>query len=98
MYLNMILQTTFPTNTSLSKLETSPELVKSKYYTDIDLEGHEISHFGGLPRVIFSQGIIYFPKVSSTEGKHCPEEHMTVLAPLTCDISSIPVDICRWPK
>ena len=56
MYLNMILQTTFPTNTSLSKLETSPELVKSKYYTDIDLEGHEISHFGGLPREL------YFPK------------------------------------
>ena len=28
------------------------------YYTDIDRDGHEISCFGGLPRVIFSQGKI----------------------------------------
>ena len=33
-----------------------PVTVKSRYYTDIDRDGHEISRFGGLPREL------YFPK------------------------------------
>ena len=47
---------------------------------------HGLSRFGELPRVIFSQGI---------EGKYIvPRENITILAPPTRDISSVPVDIC----
>ena len=41
--------------------------ITKSWYTDIDWDGHEISHFGGLPREL------YFPAVHSTEGKYCPE-------------------------
>ena len=36
------------------------------YYTDIDLDGHKISRFGGLPREL------YFPKelIFCPEGKY----------------------------
>ena len=61
------------------------------YYTDIDRDSHEISRFGGLPRVIFSQRIIL---------NIVPRENMTILAPPTHDISSVPVELCyiRWSK
>ena len=70
------------------------------YYTDIDRDGHEISRFGGLPRELyFPQGII-FSRSAQHWGKYCPEENITILAPPTRDISSVPVDICyiRWSK
>ena len=62
------------------------------YSTDLDRDGHEISRFGGLPRVKFSQGIIFF--------RSAPRENITILAPPTRDISSVSVDICyiRWSK
>ena len=40
------------------------------YYTDIDQDGHEISHFGGLPRELYFLKELYFPVVHSTEGKY----------------------------
>ena len=58
-----------------------------EYYTDIDRDGNEISRFGGLTRELC------FPEVRSTEGKYCPEGNINILAPLTRDISSVPVDI-----
>ena len=43
-----------------SFIKQNPQIVKNhEYYTDIDRDGHEISRFGGLPRVIFSQGVIF---------------------------------------
>ena len=41
-----------------------------------------------------------FPEVRSTEGNIVPRENITILAPPTRDISSVPVDICyiRWSK
>ena len=70
------------------------------YYTDIDRDGHEISHFGGLPRELYFPEGLYFPKVRSTEGNIVLRENITILAPPTHDISSVPVDICYtgWPK
>ena len=59
-----------------------------QYYTDIDRDGHEISRFGGLPREL------YFPE------NIVLRESITLLAPPTHDISTVPVDICyiRWSK
>ena len=37
---------------------------------------------------------LYFPEVRSTEGNIVPRENITILAPPTRDISSVPVDIC----
>ena len=37
-----------------------------QYHTDIDLDSNDISHFGGLPQVIFCQ-------VRSAEAKYCHE-------------------------
>ena len=70
------------------------------YYTDIDRDGHEISRFGGLPRELYFPKGLYFPEVRSTEGNIVPRENITILAPPTRDISSVPVDICyiRWSK
>ena len=67
-------------------------LLKRSIIIDTDRDGHEISHFGGLPRQL------YFPEVRSTDI--VPRENITVLAPPTRDISSVPVDICyiRWSK
>ena len=77
------------------------ELAISLEYTDIDRDGHEISRFrGGLPRVLYFPKGLYFPEVRSTEGNIVPRENITILAPSTRDISSVPVDICyiRWSK
>ena len=70
------------------------------YYTDIDRDGHEMSRFGGLPRELYFPKGLYFPEVRSTEGNIVPRENITILAPPTRDISSVPVDICyiRWSK
>ena len=70
------------------------------YYIDIDRDGHEISRFGGLPRELYFPKGLYFPEVRSTEGNIVPRENITILAPPTRDISSVPVDICyiRWSK
>ena len=70
------------------------------YYTDIDCDGHVISRFGGLPRELYFPKGLYFPEVRSTEGNIVPRENITILAPPTRDISSVPVDICyiRWSK
>ena len=49
---------------------------------------------------IFPKGL-YFPEVRSTEGNIVPRgDNITILAPPTLDISSVPVDICyiRWSK
>ena len=66
------------------------------YYSDIDRDGQDISHFGGLPRVIISQGIIFSPKCAALRENIVLREN--ILAPQKRDISSIPVDICyiRW--
>ena len=58
------------------KLNKSNQYTFTKYYTDIDREGHEISHFGGLPRELyFPRDYISHPpppppEVHSTEGKY----------------------------
>ena len=65
------------------------------HYIDIDRDGHEISRFGGLPREL------YFPKGLHFRRENIvPRENITILAPPTRDISSVPVDICyiRWSK
>ena len=73
---------------------TQPYIFKVEYYTDIDCDGHEISRFGGLPRELYFPKGLYFPEVRSTEGNIVPRENITILAPPTRDISSVPVDIC----
>ena len=40
------------------------------YYTDIDRNSHEISRFGGLPRVIFSQDKILSQEEISWHNRH----------------------------
>ena len=75
-----------------------PSVKRELHYTDIDRDGHEISRFGGLPRELYFPKGLYFPEVRSTEGNIVPRDNITILAPPTCDISSVPVDICyiRW--
>ena len=69
--------------------------VPQRYYTDIDRDGHEISRFGGLPRELYFPKGLYFPEVRSTEGNIVPRENITILAPPTRDISSVPVDFAE---
>ena len=58
------------------------------YYSDIDLDGHEISCFGRLPRKLF------FPR----ENMNIFATQTHDISSIPVDISSIPVDICyiRW--
>ena len=67
----------------------------------IDRDGQEISCFGGLPRELyFPQGII-FSQIAQHWGKILSRgKNITVLAPPTRNISSVPVDIfyIRWSK
>ena len=76
------------------------DLFKSNYYTDIDRDGHEISRFFGCQEnYIFPRDYI-FPKCAALRKNIVPRENITILAPPTRDISSIPIDICyiRWSK
>ena len=67
--------------------------MKWMYYSDIDQDGHEMSRLGGLPREL-----IYFPK--GLYKNIITRENITILAPPTRDISSVPVNIhyIRWSK
>ena len=59
-----------------------------------------ISRFGGLPEsYIFPSGYI-FPKRAALRENIITRENITILAPPTRDISSVPVNICyiRWSK
>ena len=51
-------------------------------------------------RVIFSQGIIFSRRCAALRENIVPRENITILAPPTRGISSVPVDICyiRWSK
>ena len=86
-------------NVHMSLMQMLMEGLVSTYYTDIDRDGWNITFRWTAKRVIFSKGL-YFPEVRSTEGNIVPRENITILAPPTRDISSVPVDICyiRWSK
>ena len=66
-----------------------------KYHVSVDCQERYIC-----PRDYIFPKELYFPEVRSTEGKYCPEGKYNYLATPTCDISSVPVDICyiRWSK
>ena len=67
------------------------------YYTDIDRDGHvpvDCPESCTFPRDCI------FPKCAALRGNIVPRENITILAPPTRDISTVPVDICyiNWSK